>query len=153
VNDSIRRTKELSRGLLPVVSEAHGLMAALRQRAGELEDLFQICCRFECEEPVLIEDVNVATHLYHIAQEAVNNGIRHGRSENILISLSRKNGTGVLKIQDDGKGFSAKPSGPPGFGLSIMSYRANVVGGSLKVQPNEGRGVTVTCTFPIPGGE
>lgn len=153
VNDSIRRTKELSRGLLPVVSEAHGLMSALRQRAGELEDLFQIRCHFECVEPVLIEDVNVATHLYHIAQEAVNNGIRHGRSQNIVIDLSRKNGTGMLKIQDDGKGFPDQPSSPPGFGLSIMSYRANVVGGSLKVQPNEGRGVTVTCTFPIPGVE
>jgi hypothetical protein len=34
-----------------------------------------------------------------------------------------------------------------------MSYRANVVGGSMKVQPNEGRGVTVTCLFPIPGVE
>src|ERR1700684_2847552 len=44
VNDAIRRTKELSRGLLPVVSEADGLMTALRQRAGEVEDLFQICC-------------------------------------------------------------------------------------------------------------
>ena len=55
-----------------MVSEAHGLMSALKQRAGELEDLFQISCQFECEEPVLIDDVNVATHLYHIAQEAVN---------------------------------------------------------------------------------
>src|SRR5208282_5998121 len=73
VNDAIRKTKELSRGLLPIVSEAQGLMSALKKRAGELEDLFQIRCQFECEEPLLIGDVNVATHLYHIAQEAVNN--------------------------------------------------------------------------------
>jgi PAS domain S-box-containing protein len=149
VNDAIRRTKELSRGLLPVVSEAHGLMSALRQRAGELEDLFQIRCHFECEEPVLIEDVNVATHLYHIAQEAVNNGIRHGKSKNIVIALSRKNGTGLLTIQDDGDGFPANQTSQPGVGLSIMNYRANVVGGSLKVQPNDDRGVKVTCTFPL----
>src|SRR5579864_4733862 len=153
VNDAIRRTKELSRGLLPVVSEAHGLMSALRQRAGELEDLFQIRCHFECAEPVLIEDVNVATHLYHIAQEAVNNGIRHGKCKNIVVDLSNKNGSGILKIQDDGEGFPAKRTSQPGVGLSIMNYRADMVGGSLKVESNPGRGVTVTCLFPLRSAE
>lgn len=149
VNDAIRRTKELSRGLLPVVSEAHGLMSALKQRAGELEDLFQIRCHFECHEPVLIDDVNLATHLYHVAQEAVNNAIRHGKSKNIVIELTNKQGIGELTIQDDGDGFPKKPVSQPGVGLSIMNYRADMVGGSLKVQANEGRGVTVTCMFPI----
>jgi PAS domain S-box-containing protein len=149
VNDAIRRTKELSRGLLPVVSEAHGLMSALRKRAGELEDLFQIRCHFDCERPVLIEDVNVATHLYHIAQEAVNNGIRHGKSRNIVIALKRMNGSGILTIQDDGDGFPKNQASQPGVGLSIMNYRADMVGGSLTVKANEDRGITVTCTFPI----
>jgi len=149
VNDAIRRTKELSRGLLPVVSEAHGLMSALRKRAGELEDLFQIRCHFDCEKPVLIEDVNVATHLYHIAQEAVNNGIRHGKSRNIVITLKRMNGNGILTIQDDGDGFPKNQASQPGVGLSIMNYRADMVGGSLTVKSNEDRGITVTCTFPI----
>jgi PAS domain S-box-containing protein len=153
VNDAIRRTKELSRGLLPVVSEAHGLMSALKQRSGELEDLFQISCHFECDRPVLIEDVNVATHLYHIAQEAVNNAIRHGKSTRIVIGLKRKNSTGILTIQDDGDGFHKKQSSQPGVGLSIMNHRANMVGGSLKVQSNECGGVTVTCLFPIRNAE
>src|SRR5271165_5507633 len=150
VNDAIRRTKELSRGLLPVVSVAHGLMSALNQRSRELEDLFQIRCHFVCEEPVLIDDVNVATHLYHIAQEAVNNAIRHGKSHNIVIGLRSQNGVGVLTIQDDGGGFPKKQVSHPGVGLSIMNYRANMVGGSLKVSPSEDRGITVTCLFPIP---
>jgi PAS domain S-box-containing protein len=153
VNDAIRRTKELSRGLLPVVSEAHGLMSALKQRSGELENLFQIKCHFDCAQPVLIEDVNVATHLYHIAQEAVNNAIRHGKSRTIGIGLTRENNTGTLTIQDDGNGFPKKPSRQPGVGLTTMNYRANMVGGSLKVRSNQGRGVTVTCTFPIRNAE
>ncbi len=149
VNDAIRKTKELSRGLLPVVSEAHGLMSALKQRTGELEDLFQIRCRFECDEPVLIGDLNVATNLYHIAQEAVNNAIRHGKSKNIVIRLTSKDGTGELTIQDDGDGFPKKPTGQPGVGLSIMNYRAVMVGGSLKLQANPDRGISVSCRFPI----
>jgi PAS domain S-box-containing protein len=149
VNDAIRKTKELSRGLLPVVSEAHGLMSALKQRTGELEDLFQIRCRFECDEPVLIGDLNVATNLYHIAQEAVNNAIRHGKSKNIVIRLTSKEGTGELTIQDDGDGFPKKPTGQPGVGLSIMNYRAVMVGGSLELQANPDRGISVSCKFPI----
>src|SRR6202043_252819 len=67
VNEAISRTRELARGLSPVVSEAHGLMSAMGQLANEIEDLFRISCRCECDDPVLINDVNLSTHLYHIA--------------------------------------------------------------------------------------
>ncbi len=49
VNDAIFKTRELARGLLPVVSDAHGLMSALQLYATEIEDLFGIACRFQCE--------------------------------------------------------------------------------------------------------
>jgi signal transduction histidine kinase len=118
-----------------------------------VEELFHIRCSFQCEKELQIHDVSVATHLYRIAQEAVNNAIRHGKSRNIGIRLAGRNGTGTLTIQDDGEGFTKKQSGQPGVGLSIMNYRADMVGGSVKVQANEGRGITVTCMFPIRGVE
>jgi signal transduction histidine kinase len=95
----------------------------------------------------------MATHLYRIAQEAVNNAIRHGKAKNIIILLASKSGTGTLSIQDDGEGFPKQPASPPGVGLNIMDYRADIIGGSLKVQPNQDQGITVTCTFPIRGVE
>jgi signal transduction histidine kinase len=70
-----------------------------------------------------------------------------------VIGLTSKNNLGMLTIQDDGDGFPMKPASPPGVGLRIMNYRADMVGGSLKVQPNQERGITVTCTFPIRGIE
>ena len=85
VNEAINKTRELARGLLPVMSDAQGLMSALQRWAGEVRDLFHISCRFECEEPVLIHENTLADHLYHIAQEAVNNAIKHGRAKNIMI--------------------------------------------------------------------
>jgi signal transduction histidine kinase len=128
-------------------------MSALGKWANEVEVLFQIRCSFHCDAPVYVPDANAATHLYRIAQEAVNNAIRHGKSKNIVISLAEKGGTAVLTIQDDGGGFPAKPTSVPGVGLSIMNYRADMIGGSLKVQPNDSRGITVTCMFPIRGIE
>jgi PAS domain S-box-containing protein len=149
VNQAIENTRQLARGLHPVAAEPLGLMSALRNWANEVEELFHIRCTFRCSQPLPIRDPNLATHLYRIAQEAVHNAIRHGKSRNIEVGLSRKNETGTLTIRDDGDGFQKQEAAQPGVGLSIMNYRADMVGGSLKVQPNEDRGVTVTCLFPI----
>jgi PAS domain S-box-containing protein len=149
VNEAINKTRELSRGLLPVVSDAHGLMSALTRYAEEMQDLFQITCRFECAEPVLLYDVNAATHLYHIAREAVNNAIKHGNPSHVVIGLFAKNGEGTLSVQDDGGGISEISSNHAGMGLNIMNYRANMVGGSLDIRRNFTGGTSVVCLFPL----
>ena len=149
VNEAIDYTRQLARGLHPVPVEGPGLMAALKKWASDVEELFHIPCRFHCERPVHINDVTVSTHLYRIAQEAVNNAIRHGKPEQIVIHLRARNQTGTLEIFDDGTGFVRDPAKQPGVGLSIMNYRADIIGGSLKVLPNDDHGVTVTCIFPL----
>ena len=149
VNEAIHKTRELARGLLPVVSDSQGLMSALQLWAVEVEDLFGVLCRFQCDTPVLIHDDTMATHLYHIAQEAVNNAIKHGKPQRIAIELSATNGRGMLVIDDDGKGFAEVRAGSSGMGLHIMNYRAGMIGGVLEVQPNPNRGTIVTCIFPM----
>jgi PAS domain S-box-containing protein len=149
VNEAIDSTRKLARGLLPVVSEANGLMSALQQWADEVENLFGISCWFQSDEPVLIHDAAVATHLYRIAQEAVTNAIKHGRAQHIVIRLGVQEGAGSLTIQDDGSGIPDAIGPQPGMGLQIMSYRAKMVGGSLDIQRGGDRGTLVTCFFPI----
>jgi PAS domain S-box-containing protein len=150
VNEAIHKTRELARGLLPVVSDSHGLMSALQMWAAEVEDLFGVSCCFECESAVLIHDVTMATHLYHIAQEAVNNAIKHGKAQEILIQLVAKNGIGRLAINDDGKGIMENRSSGHGMGLHIMNYRAAMIGGSLEIRRDpKKRGTIVTCIFPV----
>jgi signal transduction histidine kinase len=148
VNDAIRKTKELARGLLPVVSDAQGLMAALKRCAEETEDVFRANCRFVCNTPVLVEDVNIATHLYHITREAVSNAMKHGKAGELEITLSAHGDQGVLAIRDNGVGLPEVQKGT-GMGLNIMSYRARMVGGSLEVRRNADGGVTVSCDFPL----
>ncbi len=148
VNDAIHKTRELARGLLPVVSDSYGLMSALQVWAAEVEDLFGVSCSFHCDKPVLIHDDTMATHLYHIAQEAVNNAIRHGHPTRIVVRLAVEQGRGTLLIQDDGKGISETCRTARGMGLHIMNYRAGMIGGSLEVRRNGVRGTVVTCIFP-----
>lgn len=153
VNEAINKTRELAHGLLPVVSDPHGLMSALKKWALEAKDLFGISLRFYCEHPVLIDDASISTHLYRIAQEAVNNAMRHGPASEIAITLSAGAGEGTLTIEDDGPGFSATGANNSGMGLRIMNYRAGMIGGSIRVQKGELRGTSVACTFPLPNGE
>ena len=58
-------------------------------------------------DPIVVHDDALADHLYHLAQEAVNNAIKHGRPKNIIIGLAVVKGGGVLTIRDDGCGFDA----------------------------------------------
>jgi PAS domain S-box-containing protein len=149
VNEAIHKTRELARGLLPVVSDAEGLMSALQQWAGEVEDLFAVNCRFQCLTPVLIHDDTVATHLYYIAREAVNNAIKHGHARQIVIRLAVLQNQAALTIQDDGYGIGHIAPGTKGMGLHLMNYRARMVGGSLEVQRAPTGGTLVTCLFPV----
>jgi PAS domain S-box-containing protein len=149
VNEAIHKTRELARGLLPVVSDAQGLMSALQQWAGEVEDLFAVSCRFQCFAPVLIHDDTVATHLYYVAREAVNNAIKHGHARQIVILLAAVEHQGALTIQDDGFGIGSVVPGNKGMGLHLMNYRARMVGGSLEVQRVPTGGTMVTCLFPV----
>jgi PAS domain S-box-containing protein len=149
VNQAINKTRELSRGLLPVMADAQGLMVALHQMAAEVEDLFNTSCRFLCPEPVIVRDVNTATHLYHIAQEAVNNAIKHAHAKHITISLSAISEQGTLEVSDDGPGLPDALPLESGMGLRIMSYRANMIGGGCDVARNGKGGTQVTCLFPV----
>ncbi len=146
VNEAIHKTRELSRGLLPVLSDPSGLMSALERLASELEDLFHIWCRFVCPEPVLIHDNTLATHLYRIAQEAANNAIRHGCASQIGITLAAAEDKIALTIEDDGVGIPETLSGT-GMGLHIMDYRAKMIGGTIEIQRAPGRGTRIMCSF------
>jgi PAS domain S-box-containing protein len=149
VNDSIRMTRDLARGLLPVVSGPHGLMSALEHYAGEVSELFHVDCRFEFRDSIFVHDEVLADHLYRLTQEAVTNAIKHGHARNITIGLAVANGTGILTIQDDGRGFDPAAKSHSGLGLRIMSYRAKMISGSLNVQSSKNGGTEVSCSFPI----
>lgn len=145
VNEAIHKTRELSRGLLPVVSEADGLLSALTRWAAEIEDLFHVPCEIRCADAGPVTDVRVATHLYHIAQEAVNNAIRHAKPSRLIVSLL----PGALIVQDDGIGLGDAPARPTGLGMQIMRYRANMIGGSLDVRRGDNGGTVIRCQFPM----
>ena len=147
ISASIVLTRSLSRGLFPVKLEEEGLMEALREYATDTEELFGISCNFKCDRNIMISNNVTAIHLYHIAQEAVNNGIRHGKARSILISLEADDETILLTVKDDGEGLPAKFDRHKGMGMRIMEYRAEMIGGTFDARSSLDGGTIVRCTF------
>jgi PAS domain S-box-containing protein len=150
VNQTVNQTRDVARGLCPVQLESHGLLAALQELASRTRTLHSVACRFQYDRFILIHDHIVATHLYYVAQEAVTNAIKHGKPQQIFISLSAANGQIILTVKDDGIGFPEVMERHTGMGLHIMNYRARMMDGFLTVQRDAGGGTCVTCSFRPP---
>ena len=149
VTQAIAHARGISHGLHPVRAMETGLMTALEELSHHVEQVYRIECEFRCDEPVPISDAAAATHVYRIAQEAVNNAIRHGHARKVTIALKREDDEGTLVVADDGVGFTEVPGAKKGMGLHIMRYRAAGIGATLALRPGAAGGTVVTCTFPM----
>jgi signal transduction histidine kinase len=147
--DGITLTRNLAHGISPVEMETEGLVTALREFSANVSKLFKVTCVFECGSPPQIDDPAKATHLYRIAQEAVNNAIRHGRPKQIVISLSSRKGQIELTIEDDGAGLPDDWQKNRGLGTRIMAHRAAMMGGTFSIEPNPTGGTFVKCSVPV----
>jgi len=144
------RAREMSRGLMPVVLDSAGLMAALSELAQGTERIFRVSCPFRCELPVNVADNQIATQLFRIAQEAVANAIKHSQASRIEISLTQDAGCLVLCIRDNGIGIPDHAAGiHTGMGLLTMSHRARMIGGHLSATPDAFGGTVVRCVVTI----
>lgn len=150
VMQALSHTRSLARGLFPVELESSGLVRALQDLAATLQQIFEIECTVECPADVTITDPDTAKHLFRLAQEAINNSVRHGKARRVHLRLAPEGAQWALTIQDDGAGFPADAPQGKGLGLRIMNYRAQRIGGTLSVTPGEHGGVTVCCRFPAP---
>jgi PAS domain S-box-containing protein len=145
VNKTVFQARDLARGLCPVELENNGLHAALQDLSTTTEKLFNVSCTVECDPSVRIPDNNTALHLYRIAQEAINNAIKHGKAQRIVIRLLRGGGSVSLSVKDDGVGLPKNDTKRNGIGLRVMNYRAGMIGASLSIESPQAGGTLVSC--------
>src|SRR3984885_2460382 len=147
VNDGISQARHLARGFYPVRLEVEGLASALEELAETTQARDNVSCQFSCEEQILIHDTVAGNNLYRIAQEAINNALKHGHCKNISIGLGAVDEEVILTVKDDGIGFPVSKEFGSGMGLHIMNYRAKMIGASLDIRRGAGGGTIVICSF------
>jgi signal transduction histidine kinase len=147
LQDAAVRTRDFARGLSPVDRDEGGLESALEELAASTSKLAGISCTFICPATIQVQDNRFAVHLFRIAQEALSNALKHGRAKTVVIALEIGDGLCSLRISDDGIGFDPDSIERKGMGLSIMRYRARMLGGKLEIQPNYPSGTVVSCAI------
>ncbi|MBS0657073.1 MAG: PAS domain S-box protein [Verrucomicrobia bacterium] len=149
LREAISQTRALARGLAPFRLKAGGLVAALEELAEMTSAAGVARCRVNTRVKVQLSD-EVAIQLFRIAQEAVNNAVKHSQAREITINLTRTDGALRLEILDDGSGFRAARKAARGQGLEIMRHRASSVGADFEISSRRGHGSCVACTLPLP---
>jgi len=158
LSEANRLVHQLSHGVMPVQIDAEALRSALDELAASTNTPPRVSCRFDCPLPVMAANNTTATHLYRIAQEAVNNALRHSQADQICISLRQNDGQIVLEVSDNGVGIDAADSSVAtnrkgrGMGLRTMQYRAGMIGGTLHIERRDTGGSLVRCVLLCGGG-
>ncbi|MEY4918550.1 MAG: hypothetical protein RL616_2463 [Verrucomicrobiota bacterium] len=149
IEAAIEQTRSLSRGLSPVELQPDRLLENFQELAARSSAQFKVACRFEGDAATPLPDAAVATHLFHIAEEAVANAVRHGRAQLINICLDASENELALTITDDGAGLLANFREAGGMGLRVMAYRADLIGATFEIEPLSTRGTRIACTLPV----
>src|SRR5205085_4407422 len=140
---------DLACGLVPVHMDEAGLPSALEELTASATQLLGIRCVYESDGAPLIQDNTMATHLYRIAQEAINNATKHGKATNVLVSLIEDGKATTLRIADNGSGISKTATGGDGMGMGLMHYRARLAGGELRIEEPPSGGTVISCGIPL----
>jgi signal transduction histidine kinase len=150
VQNVARESRRLDHFLGGLRTPDEDLGPALQRLVDKIEELFEVSCLLTIPaEPVPLHPLQADT-LFHIAQEALNNALKHARGVGLVVSLDRDSEVLRLRVADQGPGLPRSEAASAGAGLRIMRQRAELIGAALNVTTGEaGRGVVVDCTLPL----
>lgn len=134
--------------LRPAELERVGLIGALQARIDAVEARAGLSAELEAD-PALRLALAVEEALYRIAQEALNNVLKHARASRVLVRIFDRDTRLVMEIVDDGIGFDPEATGGGGIGLHSMSERAEQVGGLVRIESHSGTGTRVQVEVPL----
>lgn len=145
---TVQSVRRISADLRPAMLDDLGLVPALEELVQGISQRSGFECRLAASEDLRVPD-ELATPLFRVAQEALNNAVKHAQAARITVSLFERDSRLVLIVEDDGKGIAADDRRKrKSHGLIGMRERVYALGGEFRVS-SEGRGTTVEARIPI----
>ena len=155
IQETIQTTRQVSYNLMPSVLSDFGLSAALNLLCEQTAELTGVKVRYEGAKNRIILTRPIEIGLYRIAQEALNNAIKHSESDNIKIKLEQKENHILLEIEDDGKGFliSNLKNKSGSFlsqnGIENIRTRTQLLNGEMKIISNVDSGTKLVINLHL----
>ena len=146
----IQAARRIAQGVSPL-SDADGSLQGALEALAARSSFGGTVVRFRSrsESPITL-DLETRNHLYRIAQEAVQNALKHAGAAVVEIDL-RVHARGLcLSINDDGVGMPESASTGSGLGMRTMHFRAGSIGGRLLVANRSDGGVSISCEVTQP---
>ncbi len=145
LGQALVQARAIANGSAPVHADAQSLEHALRAMVQSADATPGVACRIVYAARDLQLEQVAATHVYRIAQEAVANALKHSRATRIELELRAHGRSFVLSVRDDGIGLPATAPRWGQLGLSIMRYRAHLIGATLSLLRAPGGGTDIRC--------
>ena len=151
---ALERVRQLSLSLRPLQLDDLGLTAALRSHLDRQASIGGLTPHFDAAEAPQGAAAEVETACFRVAQEAINNVLRHARARNLWLRLFSADGRLALAVRDDGAGFdleAARRRGAAGASLGLvgMEERCALAGGALELRSAPGQGPVLLATFAL----
>lgn len=148
VNEAIDNVRFISRQLSPLDIDAINLVTALERLADDVRRIFGLAIDLRASGDISHLSNQHASQLFRIAQESVNNALRHASATCIEIRLRASNCVTHLLVRDNGKGFRLADLDPrASLGLRSMSVRTNTLPGRLRIRSDIASGTTIAVRF------
>jgi PAS domain S-box-containing protein len=151
IDEAIQESVRISENLLPSKLKDFDLATCLRSLCNQIDESSQIPITFESLCSILDVEKTQKINFYRIAQEAINNAIKHSEASMISVQLNEEEDRIQLVIEDDGKGFpKTKPyDQSKHHGLVNMEERAQIMGGKLTIESDADRGTLIIVEAPV----
>jgi signal transduction histidine kinase len=146
----VDEVRSISNNLMPAVLQEFGLEMALAQVCKEISKHSSIKVIFDSQISDREIDKKIAVYVFRIAQEAINNSVKHASATEIIVSLFGNEKMINLVVQDDGKGFNQEELvNRNGRGINSMSERVNLLNGMFDISKGEHHGTIVSVKIPF----
>ena len=140
----------ISRQLHPSILDDLGLVDAMESECRRFSDLEGIPVKFTTDRFPEGTPKDVSLCLYRVTQESLRNIAKHSQATDARVTLTGKNGSVFLSVEDSGVGFEpAKTQGKPGLGLASMEERVKLINGSLSIHSAPGNGTIIEIQAPL----
>lgn len=149
VVSTLQDVRRLAVELRPTALDDFGLAPAVQRLADTFREQSGLKVDLESQLGEGRLPSEVETALYRVVQEALTNVVKHASAERVSILLSRKDGSVVAVVEDDGSGFDPGATREDALGLAGMRERAALLGGRLQIESASGAGTTLVAEVPL----